>query len=103
MGNRILKRLLKTKNKAVFNKINSDEILCFPEIKYKLSNNINTSAPENYANFYFKNDYSDFALQENKGVILLHNSWTPEKYREMTKEEFLAANNTLANILRKIL
>lgn len=103
MGNRILKKLLKTKNKALFYKINSDEILCFPEIKYKLSNNLNTPAPENYAKFYFEKDYSDFALKDNEGIILLHNSWTPEKYKQMTKEEFLATNNTLSNILQKIL
>ncbi len=56
-----------------------------------------------YKNFYFYNDYSDFALKDNGGIILLHNSWTPKEFKLMSKEEFLKINNTLANILQKIL
>ena len=26
------------------------------------------------------------------GIILLHNSWTPDKYKQMTKNEFLDSN-----------
>ena len=103
MGNRILKRSLKTKNKKLFYKINSEVIKCFPEIEYKKINNIITPAPENYANFYFKHDYSDFALENNGGIILLHNSWTPEEYKKMSREEFLKTNNTLSKILQNIL
>lgn len=58
---------------------------------------------KNYQNFYFKNDFSDYALAKNKGIILLHNSWTPEKYRKMGKDEFLNQNITLSEIFKKIL
>ena len=42
-------------------------------------------------------------LSSNKGIILLHNSWTPQKYKDMSKEEFLTTDTLLAKLLIKIL
>ena len=56
-----------------------------------------------YKQFYFTNDYSEYVLNNTKGLLLLHNSWTPKKFRQMTKEEFLTQNNTLAKIFKTIL
>lgn len=30
-----------------------------------------------YKEFYFSNDYNDFALENEKGLLMLHNNWTP--------------------------
>ena len=34
---------------------------------------------------------------------MLHNSWTPNKYRKMSEEEFLKQDILLAHLLRQIL
>jgi hypothetical protein len=57
---------------------------------------------ENYVDFYFGN-HSIAAAVNNGGLICLHNSWTPEKYKAMSEEEFLRQNVTLADILRFVL
>ena len=53
--------------------------------------------------FYFQNNYSNYALENNGGIICLHNSWTPIEIKEMSKQEFLELGNTLSEIFRKIL
>jgi hypothetical protein len=97
-GNDILRKVL-VNNKNFFS-IDRIKIKALPEEIYK--DKIN-NPEENYRNFYFRNDYSKDVLNNTKGIILLHNSWTPEKYKKMSKEEFLNQNNTLSNILKTIL
>ena len=58
---------------------------------------------ELYKKFYFENDYSDYILQNTKGIVLLHNSRVPDEYRGMSEEEFLNTNNTKSNLFKKIL
>ncbi|WP_278916550.1 hypothetical protein [Helicobacter pullorum] len=41
-----------------------------------------------YKEFYFLNDYSDFALENEKGLLMLHNSWTPYDYKNLNIEDF---------------
>ncbi len=95
-----LYKLFKKKNKVFL--IDKTKINALPEIigkrKLSLKNLI-----KNYQNFYFENDYSQQVIKNTKGIVLLHNSWTPNKYKEMSKEEFLSQNNTLSNILKTIL
>lgn len=57
----------------------------------------------NYQSFYFENDFCDEVMRDTKGIILLHNSWTPQDFLTMSEKEFLAQNNTLSNVLKKIL
>ncbi len=98
IGNSLLSRYLKTKNGYV--KINRDEINALPENEYlKDSQDI----IRNYQHFYFENDFSLEVMKETKGIILLHNSWTPQKFLTMSEKEFLEQDNTLANILKIIL
>lgn len=99
LGNDILNKLIR-RHETNCLKLSREELHAMPEIKFTKPFHKQSKI---YRNFYFENDYSDFTLQGNKGVILLHNSWTPEKYREMTKEEFLKTDNTLANIFLKVL
>ena len=67
------------------------------------NNKKNDNLVENYQNFYFENDYSQDVIKNTKGIILLHNSWTPQPFLQMNKEEFLNRNNTLSNVLKKVL
>lgn len=99
LGNYILHKMLKTKNKKKFFSIDRMEINALPELNNKNNDNL----VENYQNFYFENDYSQDVIKNTKGIILLHNSWTPQPFLQMNKEEFLNRNNTLSNVLKKVL
>ena len=99
LGNYILHKMLKTKNKKKFFSIDRMEINALPELNNKKNDNL----VENYQNFYFENDYSQDVIKNTKGIILLHNSWTPQPFLQMNKEEFLNRNNTLSNVLKKVL
>lgn len=102
LGNAILKRPLKTKNKTLFFSINRSQIKALPETNYATENNLTTGSAENYKHFYFLNDYSDYALKDNAGIIYLHNSWTPKEFLNMSETEFLSCNNTISNIFKKL-
>ncbi len=99
LGNYILHKMLKTKNKKKFFSIDRMEINALPELNNKKNDNL----VENYQNFYFENDYSQDVIKNTKGIILLHNSWTPQQFLEMNEEEFLSRNNTLSNVLKTVL
>ena len=90
-----------TKRRKILS-IDRIEINALPEIIGK-GNIKPENLMKNYQNFYFENDYSAEVLNNTKGIILLHNSWTPKEYKEMTKEEFFNQNNTLSNLLKTIL
>ena len=55
-----------------------------------------------YLKLYFQCSYhlSDFRQTD---MLMLHNSWTPGWYKELTEEGILAQNCTLSNILREVL
>ena len=91
--------MLKTRNKKKFFSIDRMEINALPE----LNNNENDDLVENYQHFYFEKDYSQDVIKNTKGIILLHNSWTPQQFLEMNEEEFLSRNNTLSNVLKTVL
>jgi len=58
---------------------------------------------EIYRDFYFNRDLADYALENSGGLISLHNSWTPARYKNMSRAEFLSQDITLANIFKKLL
>lgn len=57
---------------------------------------------QKYRQFYFEEQYS---LKDIKptDLLMLHNSWTPEWYKNMPKGKVLDANCTMSNILREAL
>lgn len=56
-----------------------------------------------YKKFYFSPGNPKQIIDNNQGIILLHNSWTPYKYKKMSEKEFLKQDILLAHLLRKIL
>ncbi|WP_086239066.1 glycosyltransferase family 32 protein [Campylobacter devanensis] len=52
-----------------------------------------------YKHFYFKENNVKYLVDHCK-IILLHNSWTPLEFKNMSKNDFLQTNCTLSNILR---
>ncbi len=103
LGNYILKKQLKTKNTKQFLKLDKYKLKTFPENNWQREHNNQLSPIKLYQEFYFgEKDYSDYALSDTHGIISLHNSWTPDIYKEMSEEDFLKMNITLSNIIKKL-
>ena len=58
---------------------------------------------EAYNRFWFGPGSPDEVLARTAGILMLHNSFTPERFRRMTAEEFLRTDTRLANLLRTVL
>ncbi len=100
LGNDIINPIIsRIDDLKIYSPIDRNDLGCMPELLIGSKYN---SAVKNYREFYFNSDNSDFVFAVNKGVILLHNSWTPDNYKKMTKHQFLNSKTTLANIFNKI-
>ena len=99
LGNDILNPIIdKVNNTNDFLPIKRDENFCMPEL---LVQSRQENQLKRYLEFYFENDFSDFVFKNSKGLILLHNSWTPLNIKRMSKDEFISCSNTIAKILVK--
>lgn len=100
LGNGILERPLYkvAKDPKEFLSIDRQKYNILPELtEYGIV------SPDTYRQFYFDNDFSDKLMKNDSGIILLHNSWTPREYLKMSEKEFFSQNNTMSNLLKKIL
>lgn len=99
LGNSIIDRLLKNITGKKILRIDRYKINALPEItffkKYSLVNR--------YKSFYFKDRDPYIILNNSKSILLLHNSWTPQKYRTMKEKTFLEQNILLSKLLSKLL
>lgn len=100
LGNGILEKYLSTTNTKDFYSIDVNTNNILPETQYDVSE---FSSLFLYQNFYFNNNIPLNFLKDNCGIILLHNSWTPKKYKKMNKDEFLKQENTLAKLFKHLL
>lgn len=100
LGNGILSGVLEEakKHTGEFLSIDKKKYNIFPELT-----EYGTISLEVYRQFYFENDFSDKVMKNDPGIILLHNSWTPYEYLKMSEKEFFSKNNTMSNLLKKIL
>lgn len=57
---------------------------------------------EKYQRFYFDQDYHLSDLPQTS-LLMLHNSWTPKWYKELSWREVMAQGCTMSNILRELL
>jgi hypothetical protein len=99
LGNSILKWPLRFAGAKTFKSIDKIAVNAFPELGRRAEN---ISLEENYVDFYFRNHPAD-AAGNNGGLICLHNSWTPERYKHLSADDFLRQDIYLAEILRRIL
>lgn len=56
---------------------------------------------EKYRKFYFKDNYHLKDINNDK-LIMLHNSWTPDWYKKLSKDDVLNYKCTLSNILKEV-
>lgn len=102
LGNLIIDPIIKniTENKFLF--FDYKKMNIFPERKFCKNSSVN-SYTQQYRLYYFQKGDPQIIINNTKGLILLHNSWTPIKYKSMTEEEFLKQDILLSKLLTKIL
>ena len=103
LGNLIVNPIISKAKKSEYFALDRKEFKIFPEICWRDENNLKSSSSENYMKFYFEESLAEYALENNGGMICLHNSWTPQIYKKMSREEFLKTECTLSSILKKVL
>lgn len=81
--------------------IDKDEVGAFPE-ETLLADGAAQSPFDAYVRYWFSPGDADAALKDCAGLIMLHNSWTPEAFRKMSAKEFLSTDTRLANLLRAL-
>ena len=100
LGNYIVEDLKEKFNQKDFLLLDCHNYMSLPEVKYYDNSML---VNDMYTNFYFKNDFSDYIQKNEHGIILLHNSWTPKEFKDMSEEEFINQNCTLSKILNRVL
>lgn len=55
-----------------------------------------------YQQFYFNEKYHLSDLRETD-MLMLHNSWTPDWYKKLTRGQVLKSNCTMSNVLQEVL
>ena len=97
-GNSVIDKIRKKTNDKEFLSLERTDYFALPENNYYTDEN--TSPYDKYIDFYFNNDFSGYVRENEKGIICLHNSWTPEKYSFMTEDEFVSQNCTISKLLK---
>ena len=101
LGNEIIDRLTKNVTIKKFFRLDKNKMNAFPENKYY--ENSSLTKIQQYQQFYFQKGEPHSLLNQIKGIILLHNSWTPFKYKVMSQKKFLSTNILLSRLLAEIL
>ena len=102
LGNDIIDKYLDRVSEKDFYRVNRIESGAIAELNYYEHIEINNEVA--YKKFYFENNFVDYITKyKNDGIILLHNSWTPNEYKQMSVKEFLSCKNTLSELLNNIL
>ena len=98
LGNGILNQIIKNSSKNSIRIIERKDAYVFPEIF------INNGSPyKSFQDFYFTERNPESLLKKCKGILMLHNSWIPAKYKNMSEEEFLHQDILLSHLLSKLL
>ena len=100
LGNGIIDKYLKNVSKKEFARIDRKNIGAFPEY-YFIKNE--SSGINKYKKFYFSNGNAEDVLKFSKGIICLHNSWTPIKYKNISKEKFLNIDILISKLFRLLI
>lgn len=80
--------------------IDKDAIFAVPEEELMPSG---LDAVAAYRKYWFEPGEIDDVLSRCAGMIMLHNSFTPDCYRAMSEDEFIATDTRLARLLRHLL
>jgi len=80
--------------------IDKDVIFAVPE-EGLMAGGLN--AVEAYQKYWFEPGGTDDVMNRCAGIIMLHNSFTPDRIRALSAEEFLKTDTRMAALLRRLL
>ena len=101
LGNGIINQLIRNITGNKFLLLDRKKMQAFPELiifKHSSENMI-----QKYQRLYFQKGDPQLVLKLSKYIILLHNSWTPSKYKTMSEEDFLKQDILLSKLFTYIL
>ena len=98
LSNGILDDLVKNASEKEFKRVEIEDAFALPEQVLLKGDRIKC-----YIKFYFSAKYNMSWLKKCRGVLLLHNSWTPDRFKKMNEVQFLRQDIMLAHLLSKIL
>ena len=101
LGNGIIDSILKNNNNTKYLRVESSRLNTFPE--RKIFTNSSIDKKQKYKLFYFQKGEPQTIIKNLTYLILLHNSWTPHKYKTMSENEFLNQDILLSKLLGQIL
>lgn len=61
----------------------------------------NIPRKDKYIMFYFERQFALSSI-EYANMLMLHNSWTPKWYKQLSEQEVINRNCTMSNILREV-
>ena len=99
-ANAILDPLADAARRPDYAWIDKDEIFAVPEEEL-MSTGLDAVAA--YQKYWFEPGDIDDVLARCAGIVMLHNSFTPDRIRAMSPGEFIATDTRLANLLRHLL
>lgn len=97
--NAIIDPLAATADPKDYAWIDKDAIFAVPEEELMATG---LDAVAAYQKYWFEPGEVDDVLARTAGLIMLHNSFTPERFRAMSAEEFIATDTRLARLLRTL-
>lgn len=101
LGNGIIDNLLINISTPMFYRIDRNKINTYPERKFYTNSSLENQ--KKYQLFYFQKRDPQIVLNNSKDLLLLHNSWTPLKYKTMSEDEFLKQDILLSELLKRII
>lgn len=100
VGNSITNSLFKKHSSDLVLQLPKNDHAFTPEILHFLNN---STAIDQYHKFWFKQHKADSPFYRNQFLIALHNSWTPEWYKQLSEDEVLADDCLLSTTLKNVL
>ena len=101
LGNGIIDPLVRNTSSTKFFRLDKYKLNVFPELKFFGNSTLNVI--DKYIKFYFRKGKPEQILNDIKGIIMLHNSWTPNNFKSMSKKEFLEKDIFLSKLFKIIL
>ena len=99
LGNGIIDQYLKNVSKTEYIKIDIENMHIHPEYYFIR----NGSVIYKYQKYFFSRGNAEKLLNFSKGLIYLHNSWTPKKYKNISETKFLQLDILISQILGLLL
>ena len=100
LGNGIVNRVININKSNKFFRLDKDKMNAFPETSF--FKNTKLDLQERYRLFYFQKRETKL-LSNTKGIIMLHTTYTPLKYKKMSEIQFLKEDILLSRFLYRIL